>query len=237
MNISTLCPTWQRPRSCELMIQSWLTNTKNSELHIYVQDGDPCHDEYVALSTQYPQLKWTFGPRHTTGVLWNKLYGSARADIIHLGSDDLNFRTKDWDEKVSKIVNEHFPDEVYNISLWEGNSDKHQGMMCRHPIVSRKMIERLGYFFPPFFIHYNVDCWWADITKAIGRFAIVRDIVVGHVRENATEENDWREEHKTSAEANRNDNLWAHRDKYVMRTSINRYKNMDIKALRKMIDK
>lgn len=235
MNISTLCPTWQRPRSCELMIESWLANTTNSELHIYVQDGDPCHDEYVALRNKYPQLKWTFGPRLTTGVLWNKLYDQAKADIIHLGSDDLNFQTKGWDEAVAILVKKSFSDGVYNISLWEGPSDPHRGQMCRHPIISRKMIDKLGYFFPPFFIHYNVDCWWADLTKAVNRFVIMKDIVVSHVRENATKENDWREEHKINPAAERNDNLWAHRDKYVMRTSIDRYKNIDIEILRKMM--
>ena len=107
--------------------------------------------------------------------------------------------------------------------------------MCRHPIISRKMIDKLGYFFPPFFIHYNVDCWWADLTKAVNRFVIMKDIVVSHVRENATKENDWREEHKINPAAERNDNLWAHRDKYVMRTSIDRYKNIDIEILRKMM--
>jgi len=238
-NISTVCPTRGRPYSCEKMIQSWIKNTNNSELILYFQNDDTPENlkKYRELSEQYNKsnIKWIEGPRLTSGMIWNQLYQDySSAPIIHLGSDDLNYITPHWDEKVKQVAN-MFSDEIYCISVREGGKEDKGGIICRHPIVSRKMTEALGYFYPPFFIHYNVDIWWRDITSALKRFVIMNnDVLISHVREEVMKEHDWRKEFYYEKINNHKTNyVWA-RDKYV-KEQIDRYLKLDCSVLKELM--
>lgn len=237
--VSTVVPTRGRPNKCKQMIESWIKNTKDSELIIYYQTDDQPEalEKYKQLESLYnhPNIKWSSGERFTSGMIWNKLYEDyATAPIIHLGSDDLHYKTKNWDQEVQNVT-KLFPDEVYCISVREGGKEDRRGRICRHPVVSRKMIDTLGFFHPPFFIHYNVDIYWRDICDEVGRFVIMgQDVLIGHVRDDASKEYDWREEfyHK-DVQNHKTNYIWS-RDKYVTK-HIKRYKQMDVQLLRSIM--
>lgn len=236
--VSTLCPTRGRPKQCEEMVKSWIDTTFNSELVIFYQRDDPCFNEYTELEKKYQHhnIVWLAGPRYTSGMIWNLMYERhSKAPILHLGSDDIYFFTKGWDQKVHDLAGQ-YKDEVYCISVREGGEKDMGGKVPRHPIISRKMADTLGYFHPPYFIHYNVDIWLRDITKALGRFVIMKnDVRIGHVRKDATEEHDWRKEFYADQHNNLNDNYIYARDKYTM-NHIKRVKKADIEVLRSLIE-
>jgi len=239
-NISTLCPTRGRPYQCEEMVKSWINSTSNSELIIYYQDDDTPENlkKYQELEATYnhKDIKWVHGERLTSGHIWNKLYEEySTAPILHLGSDDLYYKTKDWDIKVKEVAN-RFEDEIYCISVREGGKEDRGGIICRHPVISRKMAQAVGYFYPPFFIHYNVDIFWRDVTKALNRFVIMDlSVIIGHVRNKATDEHDWRKEFYTGkGDTLKSNYIWA-RDKYIMNTQIDRYKKFEINTLRRFM--
>lgn len=235
-NISTVCPTRGRPYSCEKMVKSWIRATNNSELIIYFQNDDNEENlkKYRELSEQYniQSIKWIEGERLTSGHIWNKLYKEhSSAPIIHLGSDDLNYVTMNWDAKVKEVA-DNYNDGVYCISVREGGREDQGGRICRHPIVSRKMTEALGYFYPPFFVHYNVDIWWRDITSLLNRFHIMKpDVLISHIRDQVSKEHDWRKDFYYKNVNNHKTNyIWA-RDKYI-RQHIDRYLKTDANILK-----
>jgi len=179
------------------MIESWIKNTSDSELCIYVQEDDHALDQYKSISKKYKKnITWVFGPRYSTGMMWNILYEEySKSPIIHLGSDDLDFRSLGWDTFIEKYVRT-FSDQVYCLSVME-NTPK-SAKACRHPIISRKMCQALGYFYPPMFNHYQVDHWHREITKKVKRFFTITDIQISHMRDSANSEYDWRQEYKTN---------------------------------------
>jgi hypothetical protein len=83
------------------------------------------------------------------------------------GGDDIVFRTYGWD----KIVNETFQKYDDGIVLVFGddgdpNKEKNHGT---HPFVTRKWMETLGYFTPPYFCSDFTDTWLNDVAEKIGR--------------------------------------------------------------------
>jgi len=238
LNISTLCPTRGRPLVCEKMIRSWIKNTYNSELCIYVQDDDLCLDDYKIISKKYTKkINWVFGPRYSTGMMWNILYENhSNAPIIHLGSDDLHFNSQKWDVFIKDYVRS-FSDQVYCLSVMEDNVKSAKA--CRHPIVSKKMCDALGYFYPPMFMHYQVDHWHKTIAKKVNRFFTITDIQINHVRDSANSEFDWRQEYKTDGFSTSSAKTMLHnsvykRDKYSF-DKLDRHIDADVDVLKKLI--
>jgi len=178
MNITLLVATRKRPLLLQKMFDSVISTAKYPdliEMSTYVDKDDFATQEH--LKTMKGNIQITVGERILLSDMPNKAYKKASADIIMGCSDDLIFRTKDWDEKVINIFNQYedkivlvFPDDLIQ-----------RGKFATIIFLHRKWIETLGYFLPPYYSCDMADVWMDEVAKALNRRIYLPDIVVEHM--------------------------------------------------------
>lgn len=169
--ISILAPTRKRPVEFLRMVDS-VRGTAHGPVDIvaYVDEDDlATKDEIWRLCSQI-----VVGPRIVMSNMWNKLVPVAQGDILMLGSDDMVMRTRGWDDMVYGAFT-GFPDQILMV---HGDSlGENREIFGPHPIVSRKWVDTLGYFTPPYFGCDFADTWINDIADALDRRVFLPFIV------------------------------------------------------------
>jgi glycosyltransferase involved in cell wall biosynthesis len=181
MNISICAPTRQRPDHIERLIQSAVdtASTPNLlEFCFYCDDDDALTQEKLTvLSREYHNIKFISGPRTIFSDTWNHCYQLSTADVIMMGSDDIVFRTKNWDQAVLDEFDQ-CPDKI----LFVYGDDLKQGIhLGTHGFLHRKWIQVCGYFSPPYFSADYCDTWINDVANQLGRKLFLPDVVIEHM--------------------------------------------------------
>lgn len=165
--ISILCPVRGRPQITEKLCQS-LEETKSNipviELIIHVDYDDNTLSGYQELEKRY-NIKLIRGTRSSLGTLYNRLYKSSTGSIIMLSSDDLIFKTKDWNQIVLEKVTS-IPDKIFFISGFHSTNPKMHGHI--YFFISKTMIELLNYASPSF-LNRHIDSYWNDLALMTNR--------------------------------------------------------------------
>lgn len=178
MNITLLGATRKRPLLLQRMFDSAIETAKHQdliEMSIYVDKDDLETQEH--LKTMKGNIQVTVGERIVLSDMWNKAYKKANADILMGCSDDLIFRSKDWDEKIINIFNQ-YEDKIVLVHA----NDLIQGIrITTVPFLHRRWVETLGYFLPPYFSCDRADVWLTEISKALNRRIYLPDMVIEHM--------------------------------------------------------
>lgn len=161
--ISLLLPTRGRPSELARMVSSVRATAKtNVQIVLYVDDDDGT--DYAAFRND-ATIK--VGPRiRQMTRCWNEIVPLATGDIFCLANDDIIFRTQGWD----LMVEAAFSGCADKILLVHG--DDLGGQRERfgpHPFISRRWVETVGYFLPPYFSSEYGDTWLAEVANAVGR--------------------------------------------------------------------
>ena len=134
-------------------------------------DGDDAAlpDLIEVVQTVPPTLyvRLLTGSRIVLSDAWNVCYGAARGDVLGFFADDVVFRTKGWDDDVRSAF-EAVPDRIAFVHGRDGVPwhDEHFGT---HGWLSRRWVETVGRFFPPYFGGECVDTWVNQVADGIGR--------------------------------------------------------------------
>ncbi len=183
--ISVLCPTRGRPdmavRMCESII-STAADADRVEVLLYVDEDDPALDQYLE------QFRYREGREFVRSCVlangepigiaraWNHLARMAQGDVLIMGGDDQTYDDAGWDSRLDEEVAK-YPDQIYCMWFNDGHwKDK----LCTFPIVSRKWVDTLGYFVPPFFERIYLDTWLMDLAQRVGRLHYVPDVLTEH---------------------------------------------------------
>ena len=176
--VSILVPSRGRPSNIKRLYESLEATTQGKwELLVRCDDDDPTWDEYAAWVRQTSSnLSYLItSDRRLLSQLWNELVPYSQGDILMHGGDDIIFNTPGWD----KVVREAFPPDgiafVHGDDLG-GKGDK----LGTHGFLSRKAIDAVGYFMPPYFASDYNDLWWNEVYESIGRRIFV-PIVTEHL--------------------------------------------------------
>lgn len=174
--ISILVPTWGRPERLRAMIESVrATESERCEILVRVAVNDPRATDYA--SAPFDQASIFVVPGHDSygrGIEW--LQERAQGEILLAASDDVLFRTTDWDE----LVREAFaavPDGLL-VAYANNGQDREK---CEHFFTTRRWIDTVGYMVWPEFRHFCVDQWVEELAAKIGRLAFLRDVVIEHM--------------------------------------------------------
>ena len=182
-NISLLCPTLQRPLGLERVWVSALNTANNPEeieLIIYAESYD---ESTLSKATE---LQNKFGNQVRTIVASEKLpYGNlhnicckeARSDIFMCTTDDLIFRTHDWDLRIKETFDK-YDDKIMYVYPNDGHWGKQLGT---HGFVHRRWYEALGYIHPPIFTADYYDNYLMDVCRALGRDMYVEEVLIEHM--------------------------------------------------------
>jgi hypothetical protein len=96
-------------------------------------------------------------------------------DAIGFMGDDHRPRTSGWDRHYLRNLRELGAGYVYGNDLLMGERIPTQ------VAISSSIIEVLGFFGPPGFIHLCVDLSWKDMGEGLGRIRYLPDVVIEHM--------------------------------------------------------
>lgn len=168
--VSVLAPSRGRPAACQEMVNSAHQTGSNVEVLAYVDDDDPT--DYTVDNATVVR-----GPRINLSDCWNKLAERAQGDILHMGSDDIRFRTPGWDDMVRSVVAE-FPDRIVFVY---GDDGIHDQKMGTHGFITREWYETVGRFTPPYFPCDYADTWLNDVARRVGRSVYIPGMLIEHL--------------------------------------------------------
>ena len=172
-SIAMLCPSRGRPEMAMRLIESVCKcRTVNSPVCLGLDSDDDLSD-YL---TNVPPVMKTISREPTISLLWTHMAFSVDADLYRMTNDDEVCITPGWDKRVLEVANE-YPDGIFALYVNDGfKGESH----CAFPIVSRKWVETLGYFAPPYFEFGYNDTWIMDLAKRVGRLRYIPEVTIEH---------------------------------------------------------
>ncbi len=192
MNFSILIPTRSRPNNVERVLNSILDTSgdiKNVEvLFYYDEDDEIFKNELKRIIDVFHDFNFSFFTEKP-GIVkynnwWDYLYKKSVGKYIMHGGDDLVFRTKNWDIILSSGIEEQITkngDRILLAGTWDGAEDHKDGCLITHSILTKDMVENLGYFTTGYFSSNFNDTWFTEIAKKIDRLYYRGDILIDHL--------------------------------------------------------
>lgn len=160
--ISVLIPERGRPDELDNCITSLVTNAGEDvgyEINIAIDDDDEVWaaraDPFIE-NRHIKTFRWPCAP--TLGVKLNQLFKHSKGEIIWFIADDYQMLTEGWPAKFRAAV-KALPN---GIGVLYPKDDHHPGHTSL-PILTRKAIEAVGMYMPPWFPFWFLDTWWDEI--------------------------------------------------------------------------
>jgi hypothetical protein len=177
--ISLLVPSRYRP---DQLIEMWHSAIDTAvdqdalEMIVRIDDDDSSYDKLRSRGTR-GQIKWISGPRDVLSKNWNEAYEKSQGDIVMHCADDIRFRTPAWDLHVNTAFDKS-PDKLIFVYGRDGIHDANLGT---HGFLSRRWVEVVGYFVPPYFSSDYNDLWIDRVADSIGRRVYLPEIHTEHL--------------------------------------------------------
>jgi len=174
-HICVICPTRGRPKQCLEMVDSFLATSKMSRLKIYLDMDDPCLYEYLDLVSG--KVPCVIDQRKTITQIINEAQGFAPECFgwFSVTNDDFVYKTDAWDVKLVGEIQLHG-----GIGIAYGN-DLLQGVnMPTTSVVSREIVQALGWLQMPRLTHLFGDNVWKAIGQAAGCLHYRPDVIIEH---------------------------------------------------------
>ena len=202
--ISLLAPSRGRPEQLEEMWASArATSVGEVELCLYLDDdqADAYQPGLERMAAPYHVRYGDENQRLVLSECWNAAYEDACGDILMHAADDIRFRSQGWDAAVAAEF-ERFPDEIAFVYGRDGYQDENLGT---HGFLSRRWVESVGYFVPPYFSSDYNDLWLHDVAGRIGRRVYVPEVFIEHLHPDAGK-GEWDRTHLERLERHKRDN-------------------------------
>ena len=225
--ISLIAPTRKRPHLVRKVLKSisdTVSNPKNIDISFYIDDDDSVTiDEIDKIINEFAKLdiRYKIGKRMKMGEYPNELYPHTDSPLLMAFSDDLEFKTKNWDV----LINNEFDKIPDQILLVYPKDTIQNEKVATLPFVSRKAIDIVGYFTPPYFEVWYGDMWLHEMYKQLGRLKYLPEVVIEHQHfvnfKRLFDETD-RDQQPKIAGAGR---VW-HQKKHLIKEDVNKLKNL-----------
>jgi hypothetical protein len=159
--ISLLVVSYSRPEGAMRIASTARVTAKRPELVeilICTDKSDPLLDRYKVL----PELNVHIIDQHRTSDKWNYLYNISTGEIIFMVCDDVIFESWGWDEVLRNV----WPDDGVAVMYSDASNGKE---FLEFPILSKKMVNTLGYCAYPKLDHWGLDVWWSVIGSELNK--------------------------------------------------------------------
>ena len=182
MKISILCPSRGRPERFAAMLESALETAARPQ--DFTVDVLLDHDDAALAAYQETGanrvVTWHFAERRTVPAAFEFLAGQADGDILMLGSDDVIFKTRGWDDRVREAFAQ-FPDHLALVYPSDGHGNGKAGdVKGNHWFVTRRWVDVVGCFCPSEFEHFCCDTVPEKIAALAGRFFYLPEVLIEH---------------------------------------------------------
>ncbi|MEP7181802.1 MAG: hypothetical protein ABI886_06425 [Betaproteobacteria bacterium] len=167
--IALLLPTRGRPESLRRAVESIGATAARPDDVVVVIGVDDDDGQTLELAAHYlPRVPvlWSRGPRELTlGRLWNRLAAEDHGgDVLAMAVDDYVMATPGWDEdfrKAAAIMPSGFGTAWPTDGLMPGAD------FCTLPVITRRLMDRMGFFVPPWFPFWYHDTWLEEMGAFI----------------------------------------------------------------------
>ena len=186
--ISLCCPSRGRPTLARQLIRTATeTQTSETEFLFYLNDDDPTLEQY---RDTIDEKHYTVGPNQSTCYSWNLMAQRAKHDIVMLMGDDVQVRTRSWDQLIVDQFNK-YEDKILMVIPNDGRGNRlavtrqlnqqryYTGKVpiliedepfgAPHFALHKNWINTVGYLAPPFFWHWYVDTWTQTVARKLNR--------------------------------------------------------------------
>lgn len=174
--IAILIPTRGRNQNHLDVIQSWRNTTKGDSILIFGLDDD---DE--KNYERQPDVIYEVLPKEGKGMGWitNKLAVKYAKNYEYIGflGDDHRFNNN-WETPFLEYLEQTPYGIVYGNDLTQGNDGS--GLPSAAVLDSR-IINKLGYMYPPQLKHLMIDVYWKQLGEAKGTLKYFPDVHIEHV--------------------------------------------------------
>lgn len=183
MSLLVITPSRGRPQQFGEMVAA--VHRLSTEPDTWVAAGfdkdDPALTGYLQLieKESFPRLVYTVGNRDTLSGWTNTLTRAHRhcGDYLASFGDDHLPRTAGWDTAFTRAIKSM----DQGIGIVYGDDLAMGERLPTAPVVSRDIVERLGWFTYPKCGHYCVDNIWKDLGQGAGCLKYVPEVVIEHM--------------------------------------------------------
>lgn len=182
--LSILLTARSRPELLRYTVDTTVPNIRDPATRLIIAADDDDTPETIAaarnLEAKYPCVEASVLPRECgLGEKVNRVLTIAPADVYLHMTDYQPHITPGFDTKIMDAASV-FPDNI-------GVVYNHMANLSFSAIqaVTSGMVEKMGYFYPPYFPYWFVDHWLDDIARLIGRIAVA-DVVTDWSRRPGT---------------------------------------------------
>lgn len=167
--IALLLPSRGRPASLQRTLHSiGATAARPDDVMVVVGvDNDDAATLELSTRCRFPvAILWSSGPREITlGRLWNRLAAEEHGcDVLAMLTDDYVMVTPAWDDR--------YREAAARMPLGYGTAWPHDPLhgreFCTAPVITRRMVERMGFFAPPWFPFWFHDVWLEEMGAFVG---------------------------------------------------------------------
>jgi hypothetical protein len=182
VKLLAICCTFRRPNMLKEMIETFKeTKSEGTELLIYLHEDDPCINDYFPV---VKNCNYILDAHRMLCKVMNYIVFEVFPEIsyYHLICDDHRYRTKGWDNILTKTLKEKYNDigftcgaDLINAGNW---------YLCEHPSAemwSWKFVKALGYVHPRDFDAFGGDFYTKDISKSLNALNFVPEVVIEHL--------------------------------------------------------
>jgi hypothetical protein len=168
--IALVIPTRGRPDKVPRALESIKATASRPEDIVVVVGVDDDDEQTVQLAHNYqPSMAvvWILGPREITlGRLVNRLaFHDHGCDIITGIPDDTVMVTQGWDDQFRNAC--ALMPKGYGTA-WPTDGVYHSTDVCTQPIITRAMMNRMGFFAAPWFPFWFGDVWLEEMGAFVG---------------------------------------------------------------------
>jgi hypothetical protein len=168
-----ICPTFSRPHRLAKLAETWRVCEQNRPLYVHVSAQDPQKEEYAKRI--WPE-SWEFystDERHVTPILNGFWRQHPHASSIGFVADDILLHTPVGLELLACEA------ESWYIAYPNDLLQRHR--LCTHFCVGGKLIETVGWFANPRFVHHFIDTTWYLIGVNTGLLRYCPEVIFEHV--------------------------------------------------------
>lgn len=156
------------------------------EIHLLVDDNDTDIDDYFSICEEF-KLQIMVHIVKPTDNFSNDYYNWAlqhcRGVNIMVWNDDCYMQTNAWDDKVrAKIAGYTGHNGIYMIDMWD-STRCHMGSgveFARFPMISRKAVDIVGFFFFPTVRNWPADKVIWDLYSYVKRIIPCHEVKIQH---------------------------------------------------------
>jgi glycosyl transferase/beta-hydroxylase protein BlmF len=177
----TICPSRGRPKRLKEMLKSYYdTSLATSDLIIYLNDDDPCLEEYKEVLNNSKWGVHIVGRRMYLAEAYNYIFHK-HPDYEYYApvNDDHVFMTDGWDDKLIDVVETQ--GHGWGLAAAEDHLTDWKGW--QHPsgmVISGNIPRTLGYMIWPKIQHIGIDDYFQHLLQGIDRLFHVPEVLIEH---------------------------------------------------------